>query len=103
MKTVINKSHLHLGISTNFKLYNVYLLHVCATLSQYISIITQPTIYRVIAYFSLYHELASDRSIVLDITWDYTMAWYPAQKIIYYGLVAILIDIRAIAVFHMFT
>ena len=23
-----------------------------------------------------------DRSIVLDITWDYTMAWYPAHKII---------------------
>ena len=44
-------------------------------------IITQPTIYRVIAYFSLYHELVSDRSIVLDITWDYTMAWYPAQNI----------------------
>ena len=43
-------------------------------------IITQPTIYRVIAYFSLYHELVSDRSIVLDITWNYTMAWYPAQK-----------------------
>ena len=46
-------------------------------------IITQPTIYRVIAYFSLHHELASDRSLVLDITWDYTMACYPAQKIIY--------------------
>ena len=29
---------------------------------------------------SLYHELFSDRSIVLDITWDYTMAWYPAQN-----------------------
>ena len=43
--------------------------------------ITQPTMYRVIAYFSLYHELVSDRSIVLDITWDYTMAWYPAKKI----------------------
>ena len=43
--------------------------------------ITQTTIYRVIAYFSLYHELISDRSIVLDITWDYTMAWYPAQNI----------------------
>ena len=38
--------------------------------------ITLPTIYRVIAYF----ELVSDRSIVLDFTWDYTMAWYPAQK-----------------------
>ena len=61
--------------------------------------ITQPTIYRVIAYFSLYHELASDWSIVLDITWDYTMAWYPAQKIIYNGLVPISIDIRAIASF----
>ena len=46
-----------------------------------VMIITQPTIYRVIAYFSLYHELVSDRSIVLDITWDYTMAWYPAKKI----------------------
>ena len=23
-----------------------------------------------------------DRSIVLDITWDYTMAWFPAHKII---------------------
>ena len=44
-------------------------------------VITQPTMYRVIAYFSLYHELVSDRSIVLDITWDYTMAWYPAKKI----------------------
>ena len=43
-------------------------------------IITQPAIYRVIAYFSLYHELVSHRSIVLDITWNYTMAWYPAQK-----------------------
>ena len=31
--------------------------------------------------FLLYHELVSDRSIVLDITWDYTMAWYPAHKI----------------------
>ena len=68
-----------------------------------IIIITQPTIYRVIAYFSLFHELASDRSIVLDITWDYTMAWYPAQKIIYNGLVPTSIDIRAIAMFHMFT
>ena len=58
-----------------------------------ISIITQPSIYRVIAYFSLYHELVSDRSIVLDITWDYTMTWYPAQKIIYNGLLPILIDI----------
>ena len=67
------------------------------------NIITQPTIYRVIAYFSLYHELASDRSIVLDITWDYTMVWYPAQKIIYNGLVPTSIDIRAIAMFHMFT
>ena len=43
--------------------------------------VTQPTIYRLIANFSLYHELVTDRSIVLDITWDYTMAWYPAQKI----------------------
>ena len=59
--------------------------------------------YRAIAYFSLYHELASDRSIVLDITWDYTMAWYPAQKILYNGLVPISIDIRAKAMFHMFT
>ena len=66
-------------------------------------IIIQPTIYRVIAYFSLYYELASDRSKVLDITWDYTMAWFPAQKIIYNGLVPISIDIRAIAMFHMFT
>ena len=68
-----------------------------------VKIITQPTIYRVIAYFSLYYELAFDRSIVLDITWDYTMAWFPAQKIIYNGLVPISIDIRAIAMFHMFT
>ena len=66
-------------------------------------IITQPSIYRVIAYFLLYHELVSDRSIVLDITWDYTMAWYPAQKIIYNGLVPISIDIRAKTMFHMFT
>ena len=75
-----------------------------------ILIITQLTIYKVLlpnllytAYFSLYYELASDRSIVLDITWDYTMAWYPAQKIICNGLVPISIDIRAIAMFHMFT
>ena len=30
------------------------------------------------------------------------MAWYPAQKIIYNGLVPISIDIRAIAMFHIF-
>ena len=65
--------------------------------------ITQPTIYRVIAYFSLYHELVSDRSIVLDITWNYTMAWYPAQKIIYNGLVPSSKDVRAIAMFHYVT
>ena len=77
----------------NYKLYrNGYLLFssisvtIVNTLKQDQAIenfITQPTIYKVIAYFSLYHELASDRSIVLDITWDYTMAWYPAKKIIY--------------------
>ena len=31
-----------------------------------------------------------DRSIVLDITWDYTMAWYPAHKIISYKLVDVI-------------
>ena len=31
-----------------------------------------------------------DRSIVLDITWDYTMAWYPAHMIIRNKLVDVI-------------
>ena len=74
----------------------VFVIHIIYGINhKALLIITQPTIYRVIAYFSLYHELASDRFIVLDITWDYTMTWYPAQKIIYNGMVPISIDIRA--------
>ena len=61
--------------------YLSYLSSACSRRFDINWAITQPTIYRLIAYFSLYHELASDWSIVLDITWDYTMAWYPAQKI----------------------
>ena len=96
--------HSLLGREKNMTVLDVWLLsvtsgHFCVIYT----FITQPTLYRVIAYFSLFHELASDRSIVLDITWDYTMAWYPAQKIIYNGLVPTSIDIRAIAMFHMFT
>ena len=39
------------------------------------------------SYTNVSHGLnnaCSDRSIVLYITWNYTMAWYPAHKILGY-------------------
>ena len=67
-------------------------------------IITQPTIYRVIAYFSLYHELVSDRSIVFGYNMELYHGLVPSsKKIIYNGLVPSSKDVRAIAMFHYVT